>query len=87
MSSSEYNVKCSFQQARISSHLWLSGDTCAPSELSTKELKARRKVHLQQIGEMCPSAPDYQRQLLFFHLYDAILKQRQLKIKVILRRA
>lgn len=92
MCSSQYSRKCSFKQSHdgISRHaknLWLSGDRCAPTELSTKELKARRKAHWRHLGELLPSSPDYDRQVLFIHLYTSILQQRQLKIEVTIRRA
>lgn len=58
----------------IVKHLWLSGDSCAPIDLPKEEIQARLETHVAHLGELMPSAPDYERQVLFVHMYHSILR-------------
>jgi len=87
MSHKNYRAKCFCSQSNGKSgrkhegvalrRLWFAGDSCAPSDLPTKELKRRLKWHMAELGGLVPSSVEYAMHLAKAHLYDALLRLRR----------
>jgi len=83
----QYKVKCFSAQSKGRAKrkhegvalrdLWFKGDSCAPSELPTKELKRRLKWHMAALGGLVPSSGEHAMHLAKAHLYDALLRLRR----------